>query len=197
MNWGLVQTEAPASEPITIEEARAWLRVDDTAQDALIAALVAAARRMVERRTNRALLASAWQMTIDRFPCGDARRAILLPLGPVIAISAITYLDTGGVERTMAPADYRYDLSREPAPITTEWGKSWPSARDVIGAIAVDFSAGYADAAAVPQDLKLAMQLLVGHWFENRESVVVGAVSNALQLAFDDLLEPYRIWSFT
>lgn len=43
-------------------------------------------------------------------------------------------------------------------------------------------------------DLRVAMLLLVGHWYKNREavSVVNGKGQQALPLAFDALVSPYR-----
>ena len=40
-------------------------------------------------------------------------------------------------------------------------------------------------------DIQLAALLIIGHWYANRESVVVGASGASLPLAFDALLQPY------
>lgn len=40
-------------------------------------------------------------------------------------------------------------------------------------------------------DIQLAALLLIGHWYANRESVVVSASSMSLPLAFGALLQPY------
>lgn len=206
--WGLVQTAAPTAEPITIDQARAWLRVDGTDEDATITMLLKAARRFVERRTNRALMASSWRMTLDCFPSPlagyDSQSyepqlgRITLPRGPVTAVSAVSYVDTAGANQTLAAGtDYLVDLTREPVRIAPAWAKAWPTARTQQAAVTVDFVAGYATAAAVPEDLTLAVRLLVGHWFEHRESVVVGTINTTLQMAFDELVQPWRLWSFT
>lgn len=203
--WGLVQTSAPAVEPVSVDQARAWLRVDGTAEDPTIIMLISAARRFIERRTNRALITSGWTFTLDRFPLPQwaADRtycmppAIQLPRGPVKAVNAVKYVDTAGVQQTMtAGTDYTVDLTREPVRIAPAWSKAWPTARNQQAAISVEFTAGYDTPADVPEDLTLALRLLIGHWFEHRENVTVGAISSTLAFAFDELVEPYRLWSF-
>ena len=76
-------------------------------------------------------------------------------------------------------------------------GNAWPTPRNQNAAVMVDFVAGYANPAAVPAELTLALRLLVGHWYENRQAVNVGVISSTLQIAFDELVQPYRLWSFT
>ncbi|RTR01943.1 head-tail connector protein [Halomonas nitroreducens] len=41
-------------------------------------------------------------------------------------------------------------------------------------------------------DLTTAMLLLVGHWYENRESVVLGTIASDLPMAVDALIGPYK-----
>ncbi len=60
----------------------------------------------------------------------------------------------------------------------------------------------YATAAEVPEgdetalvlndSIRAAMLLMVGHWYENREAVIVGSISSELPLAVECLLHPYR-----
>lgn len=44
------------------------------------------------------------------------------------------------------------------------------------------------DEMELTKDVEQAILLLVGHWFANREAVVVGAVSNQVQLGVERLL---------
>lgn len=202
--WGIVQTAAPAVEPVSVEQARKWVRVDGGDEDETILTLIKAARRFIEQRTNRALIDSEWTFTLDRFPLprfGDpalcGRAAIEIPKGPVTDIIAVKYVDMAGVQQTLtAGVDYLVDLAREPVRITPAWDKAWPTARLQTAAVTVEFAAGYTDAASVPDDLTLAMRLLIGHWFQNRETVVVGSINSTLEMAFDELVEPHRLWRF-
>ncbi len=48
------------------------------------------------------------------------------------------------------------------------------------------------DGLVIENDVKLALMLLVGHWYENREPVNVGNIVSTLPFGFESLLEPYR-----
>lgn len=41
-----------------------------------------------------------------------------------------------------------------------------------------------------------AMLLLIGHWYESREAVVIGSISSELPMAVEALLTPYRHYHF-
>jgi uncharacterized phiE125 gp8 family phage protein len=61
-----------------------------------------------------------------------------------------------------------------------------------MGALIVNFVCGYTNAAAVPQAIKQAMLLIIGHLYENRSDVLTGTQINEMPLASRYLLEPYR-----
>jgi uncharacterized phiE125 gp8 family phage protein len=52
----------PAGEPLTLAETKAYLRLDDEAEDALVTTLITAARLHVEGVTGRALMAQSWRL---------------------------------------------------------------------------------------------------------------------------------------
>ena len=51
-------------------------------------------------------------------------------------------------------------------------------------------------ALVLDDDITTAMLLMIGHWFENRESVVVGTTTSELPMAVDALICPYRHYHF-
>jgi uncharacterized phiE125 gp8 family phage protein len=212
MGYALVTP--PASEPITRAEAKLHLRIitdpADTSthpDDALIDALIAAARQFAEQETKRSLMTQTWKYTADAFPRGDVfqssawlrefsipDQALVLEKGPVSAVASITYLDMTGQPQTMASTDYTVDASSPLARITPVFGKIWPPTLPQIGAVQVQFTAGYGDASAVPSGIKAWMKLRVGALYENREEIVVGTRLTSIDLPFvDRLLDPYRI----
>ena len=65
-------------------------------------------------------------------------------------------------------------------------GDSVLLAEPVSGALTVDYTAGYGDAADVPADLKQAVLTLVAYWYEHRDSVTIAPVG------FERLLAGYR-----
>jgi len=68
---------APAIEPLSLAEAKAFLRVETSDDDDVIGALIAGARIHVEAQTRRALITQSWRLAIDAWP--DDGRLIVLP----------------------------------------------------------------------------------------------------------------------
>jgi hypothetical protein len=60
--------------------------------------------------------------------------------------------------------------------------------------VIVKFDCGYGGQSAVPATLKEAMKLLIGTWYENRESVVVGTIVAKLPDAVESLLWSNRMF---
>jgi uncharacterized phiE125 gp8 family phage protein len=181
-----LQTVAPASEPVDLDEAKDHLRVTSSAEDGYIATLIQKARRYVEQRLSRQLLTATWKAYADEFP-----DEILLEKLPVAAVSSITYVDTAGATQTLAANQYQVDAASKdrPARVKPAYGCVWPSTRsDTVSAVTVTFTAGYGAASAVPDTIKHAMLLLLSHWYQSREPVSVGVSVAPLPLSVDALL---------
>lgn len=178
-----------STEPVTLPQAKAHLRVDGTEEDALITALIKAARHDAENRLQRTLLQSTWQLTLDAFPRaawpGDVIR---LAFGPILSVSSVQYYDAAGTLQTMAPADYRLaDHCIEPA-------TAWPATQTRRGAVQVTYTAGFgADASAVPAPIVQWILLAMGDLYANRERSAERPV--VAQGFADSLLDPYRVWA--
>jgi uncharacterized phiE125 gp8 family phage protein len=159
----------PAVEPITLEEMKAYLRVDDDdgTQDELITGLVKAARLMVEAASRRILIEQHWRVVLDRWPTDGT---ILLPLSPLIAVDAITVTDASGTASDVPASAFATDALSDPPRIAVADG---PEPGKPKHGISVALRAGYGVAPeAVPATLKLAIRILVAHWFENRGDVI-------------------------
>jgi uncharacterized phiE125 gp8 family phage protein len=187
----------PEFEPITFDEAKAHCRVDVDDDDALITGLIVAARQHVENVTGRQLITATWALKLDCWPCWiDVPRAPLLSTPAV----AITYLDTAGATQTLATNQYRVDAPVGPTAsrgtIERAYGVLWPSLYGVSNCVTVTFTAGYgASPDTVPQAIRQAMLLMIGHWYINREDVITGTISVQLPLAVNALLAPYKTWA--
>ena len=189
----LTLVTAPTVEPITLQEAKDHLRVDGATDDALISALIQAARQHIDGRDGwlgRALMTQTWDYTLDEFPDTDY---IPLPLAPVQSITSITYTDTNGASQTFSSANYALgaDLAWQPR-VNLGYGLSWASTRGVPDAVKVRFVAGYANAADVPGPIKAALLLTVGELYEQREESVIGPTVARVPFGVDYLLAPYR-----
>lgn len=197
MSWSLEVTSAPGAEPLSTAEAKAHLRVDSafTDDDAIIDAQVEAARNYAEAFTRRAFITQTLVLWLDAFPPGNGE--IILPRPPLQSVTSISYTDVDGNAQTFASSKYIVDGKREPARITPAWNVDWPDTRAIINAVSVTYVAGYGNAASdVPEAIIRAIAFLVGHLYENRESVVTGTIAIALPQAVDFMLWPYRAWMF-
>lgn len=171
---------------LPLDECKEHLRVLSDDEDGLIAILRDAAIEFVERYCELKLLATAGQKWIgEAFPLSGRR--LSLGMGPVSAITAISWADGSGAAVAGALGDFRLVGTR--GDVVPAIGGSWPS--DVGGAIEVTFTAGYADGAAPPA-LLMAARLFLGHLYMNREAVIVGTISGEAPLGVTSLCAPFR-----
>jgi uncharacterized phiE125 gp8 family phage protein len=183
---------APTTEIISLATAKGHLRVDGSDEDSLITDQVTAARERIEEFLGRQLITATWRLYLDEWPTGGTIR---LPKPTLQTVTSIKYLDSDGVEQTVASTVYDVDIYSVPARIRPAWGQDWPVVRETTNSIKVLYVSGYGDAATdIPTPIIKAAKLLIGHLFENREEVVLldrGSEPFILPEAMDMLLDPY------
>jgi uncharacterized phiE125 gp8 family phage protein len=184
-------------EPLTLEEAKAQCNIVASDDDDLLLSLITAARHWAEQFTHRSLAQKTWDLKLDGFPYWGA---IEIPMPPVTAISSVSYVDTSGVTQTLAlTTQYVTDIpagpTAMPARVMSAYSVPWPSTRWVANAVTVRFTAGYTGTGvnATPDPIKQAMRLLISHWNENREAVVVTGLPQTVPLAAESLLWPFKV----
>lgn len=185
----LIRITAPATEPIDLATAKLHCRVDGSDEDALITALIIAAREQAEHETGRALVTQTWELVHDAFP-----EAFVLRKSPIQSVTSIKYLDSTGVEQTLSAGDYLLDNASEPGYVVPNYGKAWPASYGVPNAVRCRYSAGYGAAAAVPQAIKQWMLLAIGTMYANRETFGVGQAFSIPDRFWSGLLDPYRLY---
>lgn len=191
MRQGTIVTTPPTEHPLSVADAKLQLRIDpeDTDQDAHIGKLCASAHRKIEHELGYPILQQTRQTHLFGFPVGP----IWLGGGAGLEVTALRHFDATGTLQTVASTDYVVDAISRPATVAPAPTKTWPSAQRRAGAVQIDWTAGWANPAAVPEDLLHAMKLLVGHWDQNREAVIVGTISSEVQIALEDILRPFRL----
>jgi uncharacterized phiE125 gp8 family phage protein len=180
---------APAVEPVSLDEAKAFLRVETSDDDDVIAALIAGARLHVEAQTRRALVTQAWRLSADAWPA-DGR----LPIVPAAlrSLTAARVYDSDNVAHDVDTLAFVLDLGGS-ALCFAPWALPAPG-RLTVG-IEVDVVVGYGDAASdVPEPLRHAIRLLIAHWYENR-GVMSEAATAVLPQNVAALIAPYRMLS--
>ena len=189
VHYGLEQSLAPTVEPLTSAETKLHLRVEITEDDALIGNLIKAARQYAEEYTRRQLITATWKLYLDEFP--DVITLFRPPLQTTG--TSIQYVDDNGITQTLAASVYQIDTTSVLPRIRPAYGQSWPSTRPIMNAVITTYKNGYGDAAtSVPEPIRQALRLLVGHWYENRESVS-GVRLEIVPHAVELLLWPYRV----
>jgi uncharacterized phiE125 gp8 family phage protein len=183
----LTQTTAPDTTPVDLASAKVHCRVEHDDDDVFIQSMIGAAARHIERILGRAVMPQEWLLELTAW-----QDAVVLPIEPVRSV-VVTYTDAAGDQQTLDAATYL--LSAWPS-MATEWrfasGALRPELDDEEYPVRFAIGAGYADADSVPEDLKVAVQMLVGHWYKHREAVVSGTISSELPIGVSALIAPYR-----
>jgi uncharacterized phiE125 gp8 family phage protein len=171
---------APALEPLSLDEARAFLRVEHEDDDEIISALIAGARIHVETQTRRALITQTWRIVRDSWPQAGVVAVNPQPLRELVAVrvygadNIAQTLDTGG-------------FAGDPVSGILLLPPDLPMPGRASSGIELDVEIGYGDAADdVPEPLRHAIRLLVAHWYENRTSRDAPPNVSAL-------IAPYRV----
>ncbi|MDX2155138.1 MAG: head-tail connector protein [Hyphomicrobiaceae bacterium] len=186
----LVMTSGPALEPVSLAEAKAHLRVDGTAEDALIQSLVITSRLHIEAALGLALVTQGWSYFLDRWPKSGR---IVMPLRPIAAIAHVRLWDADGASRTLDPADFFLDGQGYPPRLAPFAGTALAAPGRPVNGVEIAFTAGFGAAPAdVPATIRHALLLLVAHWYENREPVEIGSGIHAVPAMVSELLSPYR-----
>lgn len=199
---------------ITLLEIKQHLIVEHDNDDALISGYVQAGIAFAESRCERSLRLRRFKAFGSIWPYDG----VLLRNGPVRRVESVSYLDTDGVLQTLAtdkwqavPHNGEHMLSFYESPPCPKHGRK--------DAVSVTYVAGYGallDTAVgsqgfpytlpivlgylgsdvndhLPDTIRQAVYMLVGHWYENRETVTVGTINSPMALAAEDLLKQERV----
>lgn len=183
----LVLNQPPAEEPISLDDAKAFARIDTSADDFLVQALIVSARMHIEALTRRLMVTQGWTFVADGVPAGGH---LTLPAVPVQGISEVRCFDADNVMSVLDPSRWSADLTASPVRIRVHG--ALPSLRAMAG-LHVVFTAGYGAPADVPEALRQAIRILVATWYEERTFSPIGAEAGPLPRAAAALLEPYRV----
>ncbi len=207
----MIQTKIVTSatgEPIDLEDMKNQLRLDVgmSAEDDLLNGFIRAATRRIEGITNLKLLTQTWKAYPSAWPSSE--NYIELPYSPLIHVTSSTgvvYKDSSGSTYLMASTgdnSWRVDTVSKPGRLILENDADWPGETLYnINPISIQFLCGYGtsdagDGSQIPEQLKLAVKQLVGHWYENREATIVGKTINMVPDAVDALIGDYRVFNF-
>lgn len=163
VNRLLSRVVAPASEPVTLEEAKRYLRVDTEDDDELITDMIVAARMHAESWLRRSLITQSWLLGFEHYKLDVAA----LPMGPVQSVASVMVLGSDGGSQTMSTDAYYLSENKEALHF---WG-------GLIGfRLEITYVAGYGDAEDVPRPVKLGMLSHIAMLYDGRGETEVGSL---------------------
>ena len=159
----------PASYPVTLEEAKAQLRITDTSNDTIIQALIPAATKFCQSLVQKVFVVQTFEWVL---PCW--RDCMEIPIAPVIPgqIASIKYVDWATqTQQTLAPSDYTVQPKGPSVRIFPAFGKLWPlSFVHASEPIVIRFDAGFEDPSDLPGNVKAAILLMLRHLYTMGET---------------------------
>lgn len=175
-------SEASAQPAVDLEDVKRHLRVDGDDEDVEIEIYRDAAIGWVEEYTGRSLTRQSFTWTGASF-----RRADWLPRRPVRAIETVAYLDGRGVPSRML-AGWRFTENG----LAVAVGGAWPVAASSSDAVTISYEAGYDDTVPLPKALKVAVLMMAGHFYRNREAAAAAVSVTEVPFGVLELCRPFR-----
>lgn len=177
----------PSGAILTLAAAKLHLRVDHTDDDTLIQECIDGAIAHIDGysgRLGRPLLSQVWSQSYANFSANPWR----LRFADFISITSITYFDAANATQTLSSTIYSV-LTDEIGPyINLVSGNSYPNVFSRDDAVTVTWVCGYVN---IPADIKVALKMMVAHWYDNRGVIVTEKRLENIPMSVDALLTKY------
>ena len=205
---GLKVTTEPTIEPISIEEAKEHLRLDDDVDDIPVKTFIKASRLWAEKYTGRAFITRTVQQYLDStasvldplyegMRTGIETRAysnyIELAASPAISVTSINYYNDSDTQSTWATSNYYVDTITDLGRIYLRDGGTFPTDLRAANGLEINYTAGYgASRSDIPDDIRLAMLQYMTFAYEHRGEQEGGTPPMPPKI-LSTLLNPYKI----
>lgn len=203
-------TEAPDQEPISLDEAKIYLKIDadDSTENALVTMLIKVARRLCENYSGLSFATQVRQIKLDSFPrwrnaslqgirntsFANWRRhdGMIVPYGPIQSIDSIKYV-LDGDELILDPSEYNADISNNIGRLFPV--DQWPDTDVIPNAVTIEYTAGYESVSGelFPDEAKVAMLQQIGSFYQNRQDETPDKVSK-LDWASEKILDTIKVY---
>ena len=159
----LTRVVAPDDEPLTLADAKAYLRVTHASDDMLIRDLIVGVRMTAEQWLKRSLLTQAWKLAYDDY----TPECLPLPMGPVNSITSVVIINRDATSQTVDSSLYYLNAARD----TLIFNSALVGFR-----IEVTYATGYGNADTVPMPIKQGMLAHIAALYDNRGELTDGGV---------------------
>ena len=179
----------PAQEPVSLLEAKNFMRLDSSQDDVLVSTLITAARIHIETTIGKVLVTESWSYFLDKWP---KSKVIYFPLDPIQTIEEIRFHTTDDTFIVLSSDEYSTDfVSNHPRLLFN--GTKPAGSSQKLNQLEIRFLAGYGDTPEdVPADLKQALLMLAAHWFEQRDPIAFGGSFAEVPRTIQALLNNYK-----
>ena len=187
----LTRTVAPATDPVSLSEARTWLNMQSgvTADDAVISTRIDEVTAYLELRLcGRKLISQTWTVELDEDEIADE---ITLPILPLISVTSINTYDNAGVETLVASSNYQVLDGDESMVVLTSTGE-WPTDVRDYRAMKITAVFGYA---TLPMDITLAFRQLLLFYYLTKgigENHTVSGMPITIPRNIEHIIASYR-----
>lgn len=208
---GLEVVTAPDTLPVSLSEAKAFLRIDISTDDTLITTLIESAKDYAEEYMGRTLINTTYKLSLDGFiedqvPIKEGiytapylsfyKQYIPLARPPLASVTHIKTFDDDNTETTFASSKYHVDKARNPGRIVLKDGETWPTSLRTANGIEITYVAGYGTAASdIPSAIKVGLREHITYLYEHRGEVEANLKN--FPLIAKQLYQPYRVLSFS
>lgn len=174
-----------ATDLVPVASLRKHVRALDDTDDDLLEDYLYAALDYVQHQTNRILGTSTVTLILDREDIENTR--YFHGVNDIVSVDSVEYLDNLASYQTLDTSIYALHTDY-PASFTLVDDLPTDAEDDYDESlIKITLTAG-ASLATLPRQYKMAVYLLVGHWYMNREEVVIGTVNSQLKMGVENLL---------
>lgn len=178
--------EYSGTELITLDEARDYLRVDHTDDNAYITELIKIARMQVFNDTNTAVVETEITEYFDKFPSDGI--ITLRYAGELANSPVITYYNSDNTLSTLNFVGNWQRVSNSGMPTIQFYNT--PSLYDRQDAISLHYHVKPQNDDSI-RTLKIAMYLLIGHFYDNRSAVTFGSPKE-LPIGYQRIINQYK-----
>jgi len=195
----LIPIERQGLGPVSLADAKKHCRVEHNEDDDVIASLLRAAVEYLERATGHVLSPVTYELRVARWCSAFALQAF-----PVRDVESVEYTGPDGASHVVPLLQWSFIPTPEGGVVRMGAGFDALALSADPDAIRIRFSAGYDQPGvsgsgddpmlACPETVKVAVKMLLGHWYANRETINIGNIVNSLPFAVDALVSQLRIY---